>query len=257
MEAHTSEMGLSASWKMDSHRSAKRMRVKLRITRSCWPERRSMWTTVALEADRAFLTRSASTRRRRRALWSRETSMGQAVVRDGIDGRRTNCRTDAGRFLKVLDQMVDQSVCDVLSAELAVASNGFHLESLPVDVEESHVERPAAKVVDHHQPLASDRTLVRVRDGRCGRLVQDSKDCETCELTCFNRSLTLRILEVWRRVSACSRTRGSEEPRTGRNSDHCSRDLQQDVGSARGQPAKGKERAVSGPPQCASAIRFS
>ncbi len=91
------------------------------------------------------------------------------------------------------DPVGDRGV-DVVAAEVAVARGGADPEDVPLPLEERHVERAAAEVVDEDPLLPL--LAVAIRERRGGRLVEDAEDLEPREAPGELRRGPLEVVEV-------------------------------------------------------------
>ncbi|ETW12424.1 putative NAD-specific glutamate dehydrogenase [Roseivivax marinus] len=97
-------------------------------------------------------------------------------------------------FFELVREVVDDPHVEVFTAEERVTVRRLHLEKAVVDLEDGHVERAAAEVVDRDR-LALFLVEAIGQSGR-GRLVDDAQDFEARDLAGVLGGLTLLVVEV-------------------------------------------------------------
>ena len=98
--------------------------------------------------------------------------------------------------LKLLDEMVDEAVVEVLTTQVSVTSGGLDLEDTLLDGQERHIESSTTEIEDENVALADGLLVKTVSDSGSGRLVDDTEDVETRDHTSILGSLTLGVVEV-------------------------------------------------------------
>jgi len=114
---------------------------------------------------------------------------------DGLRQPRQRARigaNDVGRCAEAARDELAQCRVDVIAAEVRVAAARAHLEEPFVAIEDRHIERSAAEIVDEHAFLAA-RVIVH-RGGRW--LVHETLDRDARDLTGVARRGALEIVEV-------------------------------------------------------------
>ena len=101
---------------------------------------------------------------------------------------------DALGLLELANQVVHDSLVEVVAAQMGVAGSGQNLDDAVADVQDGHIEGAAAKVVNHDLLLGF--LVEAVSQSGCGRLVDDTLDVKTRDLTGVLRRLTLSVGEV-------------------------------------------------------------
>jgi hypothetical protein len=91
---------------------------------------------------------------------------------------------------------VDDSLVQVVAAEMGIAVGGLHLDHAFAHFEDRYVERAAAEVV--HGDRLVLLLVEAVGERGCGRLVDDAHDLEAGDLTSVLGGLALRVVEVRR-----------------------------------------------------------
>ena len=104
-------------------------------------------------------------------------------------------RVGAGLLLVLLDEVVDDTVVEVLTTEMGVTGRGQYLEDALIDREEGDIESSTTEIVDDDLRLAA--FLVKAVGDRSGSgLVDDTKDSETSDGAGILSRLTLGVVEV-------------------------------------------------------------
>ena len=103
---------------------------------------------------------------------------------------------DALSLLELLGQPVDDPLVEVVATEVGVAVCRSDLEDALGQLEDRDVEGAAAQVVDGD--LLFLLLVEPVRQGRCGRLVDDALDVEPGDPAGILRRLALGVVEVGR-----------------------------------------------------------
>ena len=119
------------------------------------------------------------------------SSFLQALHRHAVAGQ-----VDAVRLLELRNHPVDDTLVEVVAAEVGIACGGQNLENALADVEDGDIERAAAEVVYHDLLLGF--LIYAVSQRCCGRLVDDTQNLQTCDLAGVLGRLTLRVGEVSR-----------------------------------------------------------
>mmetsp|Transcript_21933 Transcript_21933/g.70873 ORF Transcript_21933/g.70873 Transcript_21933/m.70873 type:complete len:677 (+) Transcript_21933:167-2197(+) len=102
--------------------------------------------------------------------------------------------------LELLHKVLDETVVEVLTAQVRVTRGRLHLENPILNGEERHIEGPAPEVENHHVALARSVALLveAVRNGRSRRLVDDAHHVEAGDDAGILGRLALRVVEVRR-----------------------------------------------------------
>jgi hypothetical protein len=101
--------------------------------------------------------------------------------------------------LELADEVVHQPLVKILAAQVRVPRGGLHLEHAFLDLQDGHVERPAAQVEDEHRRHASAGAFLliqTVRDRRRRGLVDHAQDVEAGDDARVLGGLPLRVVEV-------------------------------------------------------------
>ena len=102
---------------------------------------------------------------------------------------------EAVLFLKGCGGMLDQSVVPVLASKQVVTRGGHHVDLVPVELDQGHVEGAAAKVV--HEDLSVLTEVVQpVGEGSGRRLIDQLEDLEPRHLAGPQRRAPLDVVEV-------------------------------------------------------------
>jgi len=95
-----------------------------------------------------------------------------------------------------LDEVVDETVVEVLTSQVGVTSSGLDLEDTLLDGEKGDIEGSTTEIEDENVTLTLDLLVETVSDSSGGRLVDDTEDVEASNQTGILGSLTLGIVEV-------------------------------------------------------------
>ena len=98
--------------------------------------------------------------------------------------------------LELLDEVVDETVVEVLTTKVSVTSGSLDLEDTLLDGQERDIESTTTKIVDEDVALTLDLLVKTVGDGGGGGLVDDTEDVETGDETGVLGGLTLGVVEV-------------------------------------------------------------
>ena len=113
----------------------------------------------------------------------------QALQRHLVDGQ-----IDALLTLELRAHPVDDRLVEVVATQVVVTGGGLDFEHPVADLEHGHVERATAQVEDQDRLVGA--LVQAVRQGGCGRLVDDPLDIEAGDLAGVARGLPLRVVEV-------------------------------------------------------------
>ena len=98
--------------------------------------------------------------------------------------------------LELLDEVVDETVVEVLTTKVSVTGGGLDLEDTLLDGQKGHIEGSSTEIEDEDVPLALGLLVETVGNGGGGRLVDDTKDGKTGDSTGVLGGLTLGVVEV-------------------------------------------------------------
>ena len=98
--------------------------------------------------------------------------------------------------LELVDEVVDETVIEVLTTQVSVTSSRLDLEDTLLDGQEGHIEGTTTKIEDEDVALTLDLLVKTVGNGSGGGLVDDTENVEAGNETGVLGSLTLRVVEV-------------------------------------------------------------
>ena len=105
-------------------------------------------------------------------------------------------KVDAFLVLEVLNHVVRDSLVEVITAQTVVSVRRKNLDHAVADLDDGDIERAAAEVIDHDLLLFFIVKAVGKRSS--GRLIDDTLDIQSGNLTGILGCLSLRIVEVGR-----------------------------------------------------------
>lgn len=100
--------------------------------------------------------------------------------------------------LELVDEVVDQTVVEVLTTQVSITGSGLNLEDTLLDGQERNIKSTTTKIEDQNVALTLDLLVKTVGNGSGSGLVDDTEDVETGNETGVLGSLTLRVVEVGR-----------------------------------------------------------
>src|SRR5690554_1457598 len=103
---------------------------------------------------------------------------------------------DAGIAPKFLDEIIDDRLIDIISAELCITVGRDDVDDVTADLEDRNIEGPAAEVVNDDEVVIL--LIEAVSERGCGRFVDDPLDIETGDFTRILGRLALRVVEIRR-----------------------------------------------------------
>lgn len=98
--------------------------------------------------------------------------------------------------LELLDEVVDETVVEVLTTQVGVTSSGLDLEDTLLDGQEGDIEGTTTQVEDQDIALTLGLLVETVGDGGGSGLVDDTQDVQTGNETGVLGGLTLGVVEV-------------------------------------------------------------
>jgi len=101
---------------------------------------------------------------------------------------------DLGLLAENLGEVLDDTLVEVLSAEMVVARSSDDLEHSLIDLENRHVERTSSQI--EHENVLLTFLIQTIRDSRGGGLIQDPDDIETSDGPSVSGRLSLAISKV-------------------------------------------------------------
>ena len=93
--------------------------------------------------------------------------------------------------LELLDEVVDETVIEILATKVSVTSGCLDFEDALLDGQKGDIEGSSAEIEDENVPLAGGLLVETVGNGSSGGLVDDTEDVETGNGSCVLGSLTL------------------------------------------------------------------
>ena len=113
-----------------------------------------------------------------------------------LQGQLVILEVDAVVLLEFLGEEINQDHVEVFTTQEGVTIGGLHLEHAVADLEDRHVERTAAKVIDGNRLAVG---LVQAIGKRCrSRLIDDAQHFEAGDLARVLGGLTLGVVEIGR-----------------------------------------------------------
>ena len=91
--------------------------------------------------------------------------------------------------------MVDETVVEVLTTKVSIASGGLDFEDSLLDRQVRDIEGTSSEIEDQDAVLTGHLLVETVCDGCCSRLVDDTKDVETGNGARVLGRLTLWVVE--------------------------------------------------------------
>ena len=111
-----------------------------------------------------------------------------------LHGCRVAAEVELVLIFEFLDQIIDDALVKIVAAEAVVARGGEHLNDACRDVEDGHVKRAAAEIVDHD--LLRLLAINAVGKGGGGRFVDDALHVQPRDFAGILGGLTLGVGEV-------------------------------------------------------------
>ena len=111
-----------------------------------------------------------------------------------LQSHRVLAEVDAVVLLELGGDVMNQDFVEVVTAEVRVAVCAEHFDQLVAHFEDRHVERATAEVEDTN--LFVFLLFEAVSQSGSSRLVDDSRDFETSDLTGVFRRLSLSVIEI-------------------------------------------------------------
>ena len=96
--------------------------------------------------------------------------------------------------LELLDEVVGETVVEVLTTKMGVTSSSQDFEDTIVDRQEGHIEGSSSEIVDNDLAFTLRLLVETVGDGGGGGLVDDTEDVETGNDTGVLGGLSLVVL---------------------------------------------------------------
>ena len=127
---------------------------------------------------------------------------GQSTLSTLACGAETTEGTGVGReiflvlALELLDEMVDESVVEILTTQMCVTGGGFDFEDALFDGQERDIKGTSSEIENEDVLLADGLLVETIGDGGGGRLVDDTEDVEAGNQTSVLGGLALRVVEV-------------------------------------------------------------
>lgn len=98
--------------------------------------------------------------------------------------------------LELVDEVVDQTVVEVLTTQVSVTSGRLDLEDTLLDGQERNIEGTTTEIEDQDVSLALNLLIKTVGNGGSGGLVDDTQNVQASNETSVLGCLTLRVVEV-------------------------------------------------------------
>jgi hypothetical protein len=113
-----------------------------------------------------------------------------------LDSHTVTSQVDAGSLLEILDKVTDKVDIEILTTQMGVTVGRLDLEDTVLDLKDRDIEGTTTKIVNSDDAVGL--LLKTVGKGSSGRLVDNTENVETGDLTGVLGALSLRIVEVGR-----------------------------------------------------------
>jgi hypothetical protein len=97
----------------------------------------------------------------------------------------------------LFDEIVHNSVVEVLTPKMGVTSSSQDLKNAIVDRQKANVEGSTAKIVDDDLGLPAF-LIESISNSGGRRLVDNTKNLQTSDCPCIFGGLTLTLVEIWK-----------------------------------------------------------
>ena len=98
--------------------------------------------------------------------------------------------------LELIDEVVNETVVEVLTTQVSVTGGGLDLEDARLDGQEGHIKGTTAKIEDEDVALADSLLVKTIGDSSRGGFVDDSENVHSRDGGSILCSLPLRVIEV-------------------------------------------------------------
>lgn len=113
---------------------------------------------------------------------------------DTLDSHAVVVQVDTLLLLELVDKVAHQGNIEIFTSKMGIAVGGLDLEDTRLDLENGDIESSTTKIVDSDDVVGG---LVKtVSESGSSRLVDDTKNVETSNLTSILGGLTLGVVEV-------------------------------------------------------------
>jgi hypothetical protein len=113
---------------------------------------------------------------------------------DTLDSHAVTGQVNARGLLEVLDKVADEVDIEILTTKVGVTVGGLDLEDTVLDLKDRDIEGTTTKIVDSDNAVSL--LLKTVGKGGGSRLVDDTENVKTGNLTGILGALSLRVVEV-------------------------------------------------------------
>lgn len=113
---------------------------------------------------------------------------------DTLDSHAIARKIETRGLLELANHVADQVDIEILTTKVSVTVGGLDLEDTVLDLQDGDIESTTTKIVDGDNAVGL--LLKTIGQGGSGRLVDDTEDVETGNLTGVLGALTLSIVEV-------------------------------------------------------------
>lgn len=113
---------------------------------------------------------------------------------DTLDSHAIASKIKTRGLLELANHVADQVDIEILTTKVGVTVGGLDLEDTVLDLQDGDIESTTTKIVDGDNAVGL--LLKTIGQGGSGRLVDDTEDVETGNLTGVLGALTLSIVEV-------------------------------------------------------------
>ena len=117
-----------------------------------------------------------------------------SFVLEALHGGVIFAQIDTFFGLKVIEEVIDDGIVEVLTTKVSVTVGRLHLEELIGNLQHRHVEGTTTKVKDNNVLFFA--FIETVSESSCRWLIDNALDFQASNLTRILGSLALRIVEV-------------------------------------------------------------